>query len=329
MSRPPVPVQLVYFGKLPSRGDFIRSANQPSLIQVLDTWLSQTMELMSSDDARWKVVYDAAPAVQFAFLGTRSQVGLAGHLVTSSDTSGRRFPFIAAGTFELADPLPFMARSPLALNRLWTRFEASTRQAASASDFGQVQGLLAATSVNLEVAPEAYQANYIDFLETQSLASVEAMLAAAGHEVSMRQSLLAYGLLLQPVLTQGVRLLERGLVLPLPADALYRPFVATLWIDLLANMLQRSEVELALYLQGGTARPQLVVGFNGASPTSLRAMLDSAVLDADNVFIAQAAWVEDHLGDDYGIKKLSSYLLDPQLSLLQAVKTFREVFLGE
>lgn len=329
MSRATVPVQLVYFGKLPSRGDFIRSANQAALIQVLDTWLSQTMELMSADDARWKVVYDTAPAVQFAFLGSRTQVGLAGHLVASSDTSGRRFPFISAGTFEVAEPLPFMARSPLALNRLWTRFEASTRQAVGVTDFGQVQGQLAATSVDLEVSADAYQANYIDFLEVQTLGSVEAMLAGAGHEVSMRQSLLAYGMLLQPVLTQGARLLERGLVLPLPADALYRPFVATLWVDLLASILQRSDVELALYLQTSAKHPQLVISFNGASPHSLRSMLDSATLDADNVFVARAGWVEDHLGDDYGIKKLSSYMLDPQLSLLQAVKTFREVFLGE
>ena len=329
MNRATVPVQMVYFGKLPSRGDFVRSAGQASLIQVLDTWLAQTMELMSTGDARWKVVYDAAPPVQFAFLGSRSQVGLAGHLIASNDTAGRRFPFISAGTFEIAGPLPFMARSPLALNRLWTRCEAATRQAFDGGDFGQVQDQLANATVELEVSPQAYQANHVDFLAAQTLGSIEALLAAAGHAVSMRQSLLAFGLLLQPVLTQGVRLLERGLVLPLPADALYRPFVATLWVDLLAGIVQRSEVELALYLQTCALRPQLVVGFNGATPQSLRAMLDSAALDADNVFVAQAEWVEGHLGDDHGIRKLSSYLLDPQLSLLQAVRTFREVFLGE
>ena len=39
-------VPLAYFGKIPSRGDFVRSANQPGLIQMLDRWLSQGIELM-------------------------------------------------------------------------------------------------------------------------------------------------------------------------------------------------------------------------------------------------------------------------------------------
>ena len=46
------PVSMVYFGKIPSRGDFVRSANQATLTQTLDRWLTQGIELMADDPDR-------------------------------------------------------------------------------------------------------------------------------------------------------------------------------------------------------------------------------------------------------------------------------------
>jgi type VI secretion system protein ImpM len=42
----------------------------------------------------------------------------------------------------------------------------------------------------------------------------------------------------------------------------------------------------------------------------------------------QAEWVEESIGQDYGVQKLSSYLQQDGLSLQQAGKTFNETFLG-
>jgi type VI secretion system protein ImpM len=44
--------------------------------------------------------------------------------------------------------------------------------------------------------------------------------------------------------------------------------------------------------------------------------------------MASAAWIEEHIQADYGLKKLSSYLQMPQLTLKQARDTFEETFLG-
>ena len=57
--------ELLYFGKLPSRGDFVRSAQHTSLVADLDQWQSRTLERLSTD-TRWKLVYDAAPDLSFA-----------------------------------------------------------------------------------------------------------------------------------------------------------------------------------------------------------------------------------------------------------------------
>ncbi|WP_150326518.1 type VI secretion system-associated protein TagF, partial [Enterobacter hormaechei] len=88
-------LQLSYFGKLPSRGDFVKSANNVQLLDTLDRWLAQGMELLA-EAPDWKSTYDSWKPVQFAFLGSQSKLAIAGTLMASSDLSSRRFPFLTA-----------------------------------------------------------------------------------------------------------------------------------------------------------------------------------------------------------------------------------------
>lgn len=326
-------VSLVYFGKIPSRGDFVRSSQQGGLIQTLDRWLTQGVDLMASD-ARWKEIYDRTSPLHFAFLGLKSRVALAGHLVASSDASGRRFPFITAGSFEVGQPDEFVPRSPMVLARPWQRLEHAARQATTANDASLILGELSSARVELDAAPQAYEASFRDFLELQTVGSLEAMLRQAGHEIDLRQTLLALGLLLQPVPTSGSSQLDKGLRLPLPDDPLYQPYVSTLWLELVSRFLRHGDFELLLFVAAGPGplpgvSPSLTLGFSGGSPTMLRAALDPQVGEQVFVDLRDAEWVEEHVQQDYGVKKLSSYLQQPQLSLKQAKATFREAFLGE
>lgn len=141
--------------------------------------------------------------------------------------------------------------------------------------------------------------------------------------------MLGLGLLLHPVPASGVQRLDKGLTLPLPADPLYQPLVATLWMDLVSGFLTRADFELALFLQ--CAHDQTVslhIGFEGASPRALRALMDPDYLGEVFVDTRRADWVEDFVEQDYAVKKLSSYLKQPGLSLKQARDTFTEAFLG-
>lgn len=325
----PVTLALAYFGKLPSRGDFVRSAHQAGLIQTLDRWLSQSIELMSSQP-RWKEVYDRGPETHFAFLSVNRPRAIAGHLAASADASGRRFPFVVAGSFDVATPIDFIARAPLALTRLWTRFERATLTACATEDAAPLLGDLALTTLELETSPAAYEASMRDFAELQSVGSIETMLRQSGHAIDLRQTLLALGLLLRPVLAAGGASLEKGLRLPLPADPLYRPLVACFWLDLVVPFLARGDFEVALFLPQppGGAAPSLAIGFSGDAAAQLRAVLDPDTGDEAFLDPTPADWVEEHAQQDYGVKKLSSYLQQPQLSLRQAMATFREAFLG-
>lgn len=329
MSRSTSSVTLAYFGKLPARGDFVRSAGQASLTQTLDRWLTQGMEQLALDP-HWKLSYDQVTPAHFAFLGTQGKVALAGHLMASSDASGRRFPFVMAGMFDVPQVSQgFLACSPTALARLWTRLDALCRQAHNAgTDLGPVLAEAAGTQIDLDIEPSAYAANFSDFLGLYTVGALEAQLRQAGHALSLRQTLLAIGLLLQPVITQGVTQLERGLVLPAPQDALYRPLVCSLWLALITPFLYRHDFELALFVRAQPL-PQFVLGFNGASPRTFRALMDGSAAEEHLITVAEADWVEEMVDQSYGLRKLSSHLQQPELSLQAAFDGFLEAFLGQ
>ena len=323
-------VSLAYFGKVASRGDFVRSTQQGSLTQMLDQWLSQGLDLVSVDP-RWKQRYDQVGPCRFAFLGVRSKVALAGHMIPSIDSSGRRFPFVTAGSFEIDAPLPFMAHAPMALSRLWSRLETIGREVCGAEDATASLGKATQTRLEIDTSANAYATSFDDFLEMQTVGSLEELLRAAHPRLELRRTLLAIGLLLQPVPASGVSRLDKGLALPLPDDPLYAPFVGAFWMSLIAPFLARGDFELALFVlrsQPGSGS-ELCIGFAGGSPATLQAIFDVDKRGEAFIEVVSADWADEHADDDYAIKKLSSYLSQQQLSMGQAMKTFKECFLGE
>ena len=323
-------VSLAYFGKVASRGDFVRSTQQGSLTQMLDQWLSQGLDQVSVDP-RWKQRYDQVGPCRFAFLGVRSKVALAGHMIPSIDSSGRRFPFVTAGSFEIDAPLPFMTHAPMALSRLWSRLETIGREVCGAEDATASLGKATQTRLEIDTSANAYATSFDDFLEMQTVGSLEELLRAAHPRLELRRTLLAIGLLLQPVPASGVSRLDKGLALPLPDDPLYAPFVGAFWMSLVAPFLARGDFELALFVlrrqPGGGS--ELCIGFAGGSPATLQAIFDVDKRDEAFVEVVAADWADEHADDDYAIKKLSSYLMQSQLSMSQAMRTFKECFLGE
>ncbi|MGM9485727.1 type VI secretion system-associated protein TagF [Ideonella sp. YS5] len=325
-------VRLAYFGKVASRGDFVRSAQNVALTQMLDQWLTQGLELLSADP-QWKQFYDRAEPTHFAFLSVRARQALAGHMVPSGDASGRRFPFVVTGAFDVEQPMAFMGHAPMALTRLWSGLEQLARQTCQAEDAAVVLNGTGWQQADIEVGPEAYAASFRDFVEMQTVGSLEALLRAAHGEVDLRQVLLALGMLLQPVPASGKSQLDVGLRLPLPADPLYAPLVGALWLQLAAPFLSRGDFELAIFSPGSKAgapagKPWLSIGLAGGAGTTLQAMFDTQKAEQAFVTLVTPDWVEEQVSQDYAVKKLSSYLQQPQLSMAQALATFKECFLG-
>lgn len=316
-----------FFGKLPSRGDFVRSSGDARLLSPLDRWLSRTMELLC-ENARWKQFYDAQPGVDFAFLGARSRLTIAGRLMPSRDASQRRFPFIAAIGIENEDPLGFLSNAPRRLSDTWASLNGGVREACLAADATAPLEALIGCPATADTLPYG-RSTIGDFLASESCGELEARLSTGGARVDLRRLVIALGLLLQPLATTPGAVIGRGLDLPLPAEPALRDTVATLWLHLIGGFLRRTGIELQILLGPVASHSRMVIGFQGASALSLVSVFDPHGIDPHNIRIDDPEWVEGRLGADYGLAKLSSYLSQPGLPLERAVATFREVLLGE
>ncbi|HLO63936.1 MAG TPA: type VI secretion system-associated protein TagF [Azonexus sp.] len=316
------------FGKIPSRGDFIKGAGQHQLITVLDRWVSQGMERLS-EDPRWKIAYDEACAVDFAFVGARSRLSVVGHLRPSLDSSGRRFPFITAATIERDDALLFRC-APVGLGH---SFGTLARISESGVRGGEVAELLAELDA-INCADDFETALQSDplgnFVRRNSLDTLAGMIGANSID-TVRRIILAIGLLMRPALGQGNVAIDKEILLPLPADERNRNLVAGLWLYLLTAFLRRTMVELQVVIERRADKPRLIIGFNGSSPDTLVAALSPESAAERGIPLIDPEWIEEQseVTDDYGVAKLSSYLAQPHISLEQAITTFREVFLGE
>jgi type VI secretion system protein ImpM len=321
MKRAPQSVRAGYFGKLPSRGDFIKAADNLSLVSLLDDWLAEVMNLLSTDP-RWKLSYDAARPLHFAFVGTRSRRSIAGHLAASSDLSQRRYPFLSVSAIDVDDPATFVPRSPLVLAPLWNELDMLATVVLEADDPDPALQALAATRVDIDPGAIEHEQAFMDFLDRHNVAGLEAMLA----DRSVRHMILAIGLLLQPVRRSGAERLDKSLVLPLPQGPRHRYLVAAFWLDLVVSFLRQADFELSLFFAEVRERPSLVIGFGGASPETLAAIIDPQCAAEQQISFDYAGWVDELIAGDAGVQKLSAYLQQGQLSLRSAHALFHETF---
>jgi type VI secretion system protein ImpM len=315
-------LQISYFGKLPARSDFVKATVDGMLAKLLDQWLADVMNQLSSNP-RWRQHYDALRPLHFAIIGTRNRAAIAGHLAASRDQSERRFPFLAMSAMCVDDALPFLASSPLALARLWELMAESTADAQSAHDPAAVLHRLAVAELEVDGTGASTMRTLDDFLGHNTLAMLDALLGAPG---GTRRLILALGLLLRPLRANPHVRLDRSLVLPLPPTQPERRLVAAFWLSLATTLLRDVDVELALFFCEREGRHALVAGFAGASAATLQAVIDPEFAESQQVALEDSEWVENELAHSAGIERLAACLAQPQLSLDAALQLFRETF---
>lgn len=325
MKRGPQAARIGYFGKLPACADFIKAADNLALAQLLDDWLAQVMNRLSAAP-RWKRHYDALQPLQFAFVGTRSRRAIAGQLAASADASQRRYPFLAMSAIEVdndASGAPgFLVLSPLIMAPLWDAFDPLMAEVLAAASPDTALQAMAATRVEIDPGDQQHVALYADFIERHSIAGLEVLLGRA----TVRRTIVALGLLLQPVRRSGASRLQNSLVLPLPQAPQLRRLVAAFWLDLVSPFLQQADVELALLIAEIDAQPVLVIGFDGAAPSTLHAVIDHEAAGGQLIGFDDAGWVDALLASDghAEVRKLSAWLAQGQLSLRSACALLHE-----
>lgn len=317
----------LYYGKIPLRGDFVRSNSGTRIIPLIDAWLSRGMELLI-EEPNWKLCYDNFGTINFLFIGVQKKHAICGALTPSMDSSSRRFPFVAATVFEIDDPMAFLPLSAFALEKHIGQQRGLVFQASKGQDSAEILSALVELPFCIEHSGAALSEAYCHFLENTSIASLHDALDISDNNATVRQIILAIGYLLQPILTNFRAPPQRGLMLPLPINSAWKTAIKTLWLDLISIFISRSTFELSIFSSNHLGNPRLFVGFNGVTPVAFRDLFQERSDTSNVIDICQSAWVETRILSDPAMHKLSSYLQHKDLSLKQMVHTFRQTFAG-
>lgn len=313
------------FGKVPSSGDFVRGHANPAVVAMLDEWLAQTMRLLSAEP-RWKMHYDALGPLSFALAGTKRRHAIAGHIDLSRDQAGRRYPLLLMSAIEVEPGIRFLGSSPIALQPAWRRLAAIADELQTGADAQAI--LNRSSALSPEALPDSGAADSMlsDFAAGQTLAGLDRSLSQAGHSESVRNLLLALGTLMRPVAASGCEALESALRLPLPAQA-EGPVAAAFFLSLIAPFTRHGDFELALLLPH--ARNEMLIGFSGASPHLLHALIDPQAAAECVIGLDDCSWLGSEIERSPPLYRLACMLDQPQLTLAGAKHQFEATFLGE
>lgn len=317
----------IYFGKIVSRGDFVKSTSGAHVIALIDKWAAQGMEMLIAN-AAWKTYYDNAGPIDLLFISLRGKHAICGCLVPSGDTSSRRFPFITATLFEIDDAATFLPFSLLALERHFGHQRALAHHASKTHDAADTLAKLNDVPFDTESAQGNAQNAYDAFLLNTSITGLSESLRLDEGPLTLRRMILAVGYLLQPVLSNFATPPQKGLALPLPCAPTQLTLVKTLWLDLISVFLCRSDFELSVFSCTHFGKPKLIVTFNGTTPFAFLALFEEHAAQEHLIDVSQSAWVEDYVHQDPAAFKLSSYMEHGNLTLRQMVETFRQSFFG-
>lgn len=320
----PQPNHMMYFGKIPGKGDFVKFNAGVQVVAVLDNWVSQGIELLSGDP-QWRGKYDRTEAFDFIFTRTRGKKAFIGSLIASHDASNRRYPFIVFTTAEGITSERFAPRSPLVLRRFLRHTRRWASEARHAAE--PVKTLLAIEEggIAAPLIAEPHEAGYADFLELSDLHYLGHILGLQDG-AGLRATILGLAMLLQPLQHNAGGTLYRGMSLPLPEDATHAPLAASLWLDLIWTFIANHDYDLAIYLCTYQGRPQLVVNLAGPTAATFQALFDSEGASDSIIQLAQASWANDCQGAGYQIQTLAHFLTNSEKPLKQLIETFRDLF---
>lgn len=314
-----IPSTPLYYGKSPAWGDFLKSKGQYDIIQWIDQWIHQALELALLDE-KFNQDYLKLPALDF-FIGNPQQpIFLIANLLASTDRSGRHFPMVLAQLIEVQSPFDHLFMAPFLYKPIWSDLKHKNQLIRGFHDPDQLQQCLAAlpTELGIYTATE-----FKSFFEEHTLFSFAQLMNMESAQLT--QSMIGLGLLLQPVLQHGSANLNKVLILPIN-NPVHCYDIAAFWVSIISRFLVKHPTEVWVGILH-TQSPILLFSFQGADITALSDIFTKTMQGNHWVSLLKVQWIDAYLEQNAGLAALEQSLCERHISLNQSIRLFVQTFI--
>ncbi|TCM66578.1 type VI secretion system protein ImpM [Acinetobacter calcoaceticus] len=311
----------LYFGKNPAWGDFLKAKGQHDVIQMIDLWITQALELaMQHPD--FDEAYQHLPTLDFFIANPKEELFLLANLIASHDRSGRRFPMILSHLLTVTHPAQHLAMAPLRYKSVLVELYKQNRRVYAVQDTEQLQAALANINSSINVYTDQEMHGFFAEISLYTFAQMMKISPEA-----LAQSMLGLGLLLQPVLRYGTAGLNKILNMPMN-NSNYCYEIAAFWVHLISGFLSKQNTEVLIGILHAES-PLLLFGFQGADIRGLSDVFIQQMQGEHWVCLSENAWIDVHLEQNAGLAALEQTLSQGQIQLDQAIQLFNQTFIAE
>ena len=282
---------VVYFGKIPTHGDFVRHAGAGTALREMDTWLQRGLRYAADHlGGAFNDAFNAVGSCSFYLALRGAERVLAGVLQPSHDSVGRAYPFLVALEVDRAHFNPrTLAHVPLRFNPFFEHAATITGEAA-AGHLDRHTLTERTDALSASVSDDTSVAFFEQYLRQARLSAFWQRLW--GHPQDSRKYLLFKNLLeivlkLRDGIPPGYPLVLR---FPLCPDGRTLDYDVSFWLGLCLRLLNYPDIEPSfLWMhpdqKRGTA-PFLLLALHSPAPKTFAHLLP-APLESDTLCVLE------------------------------------------
>lgn len=239
------------FGKVPASADFVSLHGAAEEVCEFDTWLQDALSAMQHRED-WRELFDHLPVCLFSYRARNGNC-LLGGMISSRDSSARRYPFFIFQTLKASDVQPLV--NPFTLSELFCAqikplLHMAAQGESTAVLFERIKALRPLQAQDFELFRRVHH----KFLMNFNLRDITRSLEDSYPEFVSNAVLTRLLALQQPMQHKN----RMAISLPLPAERGLKNPTADLWIDWLTRMKSADTAPQISMLMDDFMRPKLL-----------------------------------------------------------------------